>query len=753
MRRAIIALAAVLLLLATVAFLVPYLLKEYIEKHSVEWIGRRITIERIVLNPFTFTYGVDGLVCREPGSEEVFVSWKRVSVKSDLWAGFRERHWRFHRLRIHEPYVHIVQHGDRFNFSDLLEMGHDAPADTSDTDPVLFSMEDIVLNGGRIVYASDILKTPLSLSGLHADCSRITSASARMDFLLGFVLDQGGAVDGGFSIDTEKNRYAIHAQLKELALPPLLPYLQDFMHAGALKGALDLRLDLSDSWADTTSLAVSGDLLINGFQVADNTGGTLLAFDEGRVVLDTLNAKDRSFKASRVSVRGLATHYRQWADGSNTWTKALKLETTTGNDGTTTTLAADPANIFVLLADYIRLLGQEFVANEYTADSLLLTDATVDFEDFTSEKPFRYRLDQVDIRSSRITTAAGTANFTASARLNQRGRLTSTFRFDPKDFRNVVVDLQVQDLRLTDMDPYSRWYAAHPITSGKLDYNTSTSIQEGRIDSRNQLRADDLRFGKKTDVHDTGIYILPLRLGASLLRDVHGKIDLDIPVTGDLRDPEFKPWPIVWQVLKNLVVKAAAAPVKLVGGLFGAKEDENVEEVRFAPLSAAITKEQRRPLDALAALLKEKPELDAALVPVADVREEAEEWAAWQMKMRFKGLEAPLGKDDSLRVANLSLRDSAFAAFLNDLTPATAGQHERARCLAAVGADKADAAVQALETARREAVAAYLDKIGAPKERITFRPGTAEEIRGHAGAPGFRFIVDVRDGEHGDMTP
>lgn len=737
-------LPTVAVLLAATAFFFPYLLKRYIEKHSVEWIGRKVTIDRLVLNPFTFTYGLKGVKCTEPGSDEVFVAWKNISVKSDLWEGFRRRNWRFRKLRIEDPYVHIVQHGDRFNFSDLLELGAGTPSHTAATEPVRFSMEDIQLSGGRIVYASDILKAPIGLSGLHAACTRITSESARMDFTLGLNVDQGGTLEGGFLIDTEKSRYAIQANLKDFSLQQLLPYLQDFMHAGTLKGQLDLRLDLEDSWADTVALAASGQVVLRGLNLRDGRDAPLIAIRKGQVVLDTLNARAHTFKLSRVAVDGLVTQYRQWADGSNTWTKALKLVSNGTGDSATAVLAAAPSNVFVMLAGYIRLLGQEFVANQYTADSLLLTDGSVEFEDFTPEKPFRYTLDRMDIRSSRITTAAGTADFSASARLNKRGMLTSTFKFDPRNFQNVQATMDVKNLSLPDLDAYSRWYAAHPITSGLIDYQGATTIRNGVLESQNHLEADNLRFGKKVAVHDTGIYILPLRLGAALLRDVHGKIDLDIPVTGNLNDPQFRPWPIVWKVLKNLVVKAAAAPVRLVSGLVGGKEDDgNVEEVRFAPLSAVLGKDQQRPLDALAALLKDKPELGAALVSVTDLQEQAGEWAAKQMKMAFLGVAPPLGKQDSLRVEGLSLRDSSFTAFLDARAPGTKDRPERQRCLAGVGGDAALQAVKAAEQQRQDAVRAYLAKAGVAQGRVVFRAGTPEELAGYLGAPGFRFVVDV----------
>ena len=94
-------------------------------------------------------------------------------------------------------------------------------------------------------------------------------------------------------------------------------------------------------------------------------------------------------------------------------------------------------------------------------------------------------------------------------------------------------------------------------------------------------------------MHDTGIYVLPFAVGGEPVRDKNGRIDLDVPIEGDINDPKFKPWPIVWQVLKNLLTKAVAAPGRLLARAFGGGEDD-AEEVRFEPLQTAVGKEQRR---------------------------------------------------------------------------------------------------------------------------------------------------------------
>lgn len=62
---------------------------------------------------------------------------------------------------------------------------------------------------------------------------------------------------------------------------------------------------------------------------------------------------------------------------------------------------------------------------------------------------------------------------------------------------------------------------------------------------------------------------LPVRLAVALLKDRKGHINLDIPVSGSLDDPEFGYGRIILKIPLNLLVKAATSPFSLLGALFG----------------------------------------------------------------------------------------------------------------------------------------------------------------------------------------
>lgn len=735
---------ALLLLLAALAFLLPLLLKRYIEAHSEEWINRRVRIGSIILNPFTGVYAVNGFTCYEPNSDTVFVAFRKLGVKADLLAGWREGEWRFRDAELRDPYARIVQTGSRFNFSDLLELGG---ADTAASAPTgaeaAFSAVGIALTGGRIHYQSDALPAPVRVAELSAHCTRIASGQAAMDFAIGLAIAGGGRLEGGFTIDTEQGRYAIDARLTDFKVDQLRPYLQEFMDCGPLSGSLGIGLRLHDSYVDTTGLAVSGSLMLADLALADPAGEPLLRIGALRAELDTLVAAEQRFELGAVELSGAEARFTLLNDGSDDWTRLLKLPQDTS--GAVDASAVSESNVFVLLAEYIGYLGREFVASAYSARSIRVAGCAVRFADYTPRLPFRYEVDGIALAAERITTGSDTGRMALSAVLGGSGALQAKAAFDPKEPRNLSASLELSGLRLAALDPYARWYAAHPLEDGVLAFRTRTTVRDGRLDSRNILRVDRLRFGKRVPEHDTGIVVLPLRLAAGLLKDANGVVALDIPVHGDLRDPSFRVWPIVWQVLRNLVAKAVSAPGRALARAFSDADMQELDELRFEPLQAGIGKPQEKALRLLARVLKEKPELRAALLPLADAQAEREELALWSAKRAFLVGDAVPTAADSARIAALALTDTLFAHWVEERTPQLGGKPVQARCLAIAGPEQVAAQQAAVEQRRQAAIAAVLQGLGTEPGRYAFRAGSTEELLGRAGRPGYRIMFEAEE--------
>src|SRR5208282_141508 len=127
---------------------------------------------------------------------------------------------------------------------------------------------------------------------------------------------------------------------------------------------------------------------------------------------------------------------------------------------------------------------------------------------------------------------------------------------------------------------------------------------------------EQLEFGDKTASKDA--VSLPIKLAVSLLKDRNGVIDLNLPVTGSLDDPQFRLGPIIWKVFVNLLEKAVTAPFALLGSLFGGGPD--IQFIDFRPGVSTLDAAATDKVKAVAKALLERPQLNID-VPIAAVAE------------------------------------------------------------------------------------------------------------------------------------
>ena len=187
---------------------------------------------------------------------------------------------------------------------------------------------------------------------------------------------------------------------------------------------------------------------------------------------------------------------------------------------------------------------------------------------------------------------------------------------------DLFVDLKISfnDVELSPTTPYSGTYLGYTVEKGKLFLDLAYHIEHKQLRSDNKIFIDQFTFGDK--VESKQATNLPVRLGLALLKDRKGEIHLDVPVTGRTDDPEFSVWGLVFQVIKNLLVKAATSPFSLLSSMFG--EGKDLSTVEFAPGASAFTKEEMGKLDTLAKALADRPALKIELKGYVDREKDPE---------------------------------------------------------------------------------------------------------------------------------
>jgi len=204
-------------------------------------------------------------------------------------------------------------------------------------------------------------------------------------------------------------------------------------------------------------------------------------------------------------------------------------------------------------------------------------------------------------------------------------------------------------VELTTLTPYSGKFAGFRIRKGRLNLDVHYLITNGQLKAENKLVIEQLQLGEKVDSPDA--VDLPIRLAVALLKDTDGTISIELPVTGDLNNPQFSVMPIVWQTLRNLVLRAAQAPFKFIGGLVSGGSSQDLGTVAFSAGSSDLSGDAQAALDKLATALNERPELrleiegtsaqtsDGPLI--AEQRLEREYQSIWYKILQRRGDKVP----------------------------------------------------------------------------------------------------------------
>lgn len=196
-----------------------------------------------------------------------------------------------------------------------------------------------------------------------------------------------------------------------------------------------------------------------------------------------------------------------------------------------------------------------------------------------------------------------------------------------------LTDLQMSfsNLEMTTFSPYAGKFAGYRIEKGKLNLETNYTVVDSQLDARHHIVIDQLQLGDKVESKEA--VSLPLKLAVALLKDRNGVIDLDLPITGSIDDPQFRIGPIIWKMLKNLLVKVATAPFALIGGLFGGGEE--MQYIDFAPGQSALDAEDLKKLEALRKGMVERPGLSVDIPMVSDPARDSPALleASWQSRL------------------------------------------------------------------------------------------------------------------------
>jgi hypothetical protein len=226
------------------------------------------------------------------------------------------------------------------------------------------------------------------------------------------------------------------------------------------------------------------------------------------------------------------------------------------------------------------------------------------------------------------------ADLTLQGELNGSAPVTIDGSLNPlAPMATVDIKAKANSVELTGLTPYSAKYTGYPIVKGTLTVDVHYLLNLGNLTAQNHIFIDQLTFGDK--VQNTTAINLPVRLAVSLLKDSRGQINLDLPVSGSLSDPQFSLGSVILHVFTNLIIKAATSPFSLLAAAFGGG-NQDLNYIEFAPGYSTLTPESQTRLATLSRALSDRPALRLNISGRVDSRFDREGLREAMLEQRIK---------------------------------------------------------------------------------------------------------------------
>ena len=443
---------------------------------------------------------------------------------------------------------------------------------------------------------------PLNLESINLNLKNVSNQEdSQAEVALALKVNQTGtvAVKGLVSINPVSTEVAL--QVAQIALKPFQSYVDSVGRLALVSGTanLDGRFSYRTLGSHGPEMRYEGRVSIDGFEAVDRSRSEdFLKWESISFNGLLLDVEPDKLSISEIVANQPYARVIIWPD------RTVNLTSVFSTQDDETTDDADSE-------------GQ--VPIPITIDTVRIENASVNFADFSMKPSFATGIQNLKGTVKGLSSESlARADVLLEGKVDKYAPVKISGQINPLS-EDAYTDLALsfKNIELATFTPYSGKFAGYAIKKGKLSLDLKYKVSEDLLISENEIFVDQLTFGERIDSPDATT--LPVRLAIALLKDRDGKIDIDLPVRGDLSDPEFSYGRIVVNALVNLITKIVTSPFAALANLVGG-DGEELSFVEFEFGSAGLLAGQIRKLDNLAKALYERPALRLEIKGVADTK-------------------------------------------------------------------------------------------------------------------------------------
>jgi len=598
-------------LLLMVLLLASPIAKNYIEKHDQELIGRELSMGKLWVNPFFGVLKIRDLTLYEEDGTTPFVHFDGFTTKIKLRELLKHRIW-VKRATLSGLDVNVEQDRDWFNFNSLLEQ---FASDTTQTESSGLGLifNEINIENGTIRYADLSLGSELLLHNIALFVPELDLSEMKTDVGLDLALAEETTLHTDFRLSENGKKYYINLKLNKLSLEVIEPYLQQNYPVDLLQGWADLDLEAEGPTDHIMDLEMKGSLALNEVEVQDLEEHPLGVIDSIYAEIKRLQLEDKVLDLGKVCISDLKATYVVEADSTSNFDFLFQRDTTK----------------MVTEVDTISMVKEEPKSWKISIDDLVLDQSEVLYEDHTLPEVFHYEISDINLTSKRFTLD-GNNTVHLQAKLNHVGKLFVNWQGSLNGLENHNLTLMLSNVQIADFSPYTMQMFGVPVTAGTLSFRSQNVISDGNIKGLNKLQSASLTLGDKIKHFHPTYPKVPLKLGLYLLADRNNNISVDMPVSGNLKDPKFSYRKTLRKAFFNALTKVSASPFRLM-----TDEDNNLKYIPFNPLQFDFSPEEYVMIDNVVVTLQSRSDLAIMLEEQVQYEEVVKELCITQLKRDY----------------------------------------------------------------------------------------------------------------------
>ncbi len=456
---------------------------------------------------------------------------------------------------------------------------------TTSSKPWKYLLKNAILDDMNVFFDNQQLKVPTKtqISKLSLHVSNISSnKKAKIEYKLGLVLNKNSKIKISGSAKQLPLSAKAKVNLANIQISDFENYLTPFVNFKIKKANLNARANVFVNLQNKLYINLSASTYVKKLQIDTNAGKKLLAWDDLRVNGIKFKTKPMSLiiKNIKLDKPFIVAHVKK--DGTTNFSNLVK------KSNKTTKTKSNPIKIKI--------------------GPMKLTNGVTDYSDDSLPFPFRTLIHDLNGDISTLDYGSTTPSIVKfNGKIDKYGYADIEGVILPfKIKKRADINVLFKNIDLTSLTPYSGKFLGYKIKHGKLSMDLNYKISNASLKGSNKINIDTLDLGDTVKSKDA--LSLPLGLAIALLKDSNNQINIDLPVAGDMNNPDFSYGGVVWGAIGHMITGIVTAPFRFLGSLLGIKGDD-LKAIDFKGGSFIIISTEQEKLTNLEKIMGKRPNI------------------------------------------------------------------------------------------------------------------------------------------------